>query len=94
MTNGAPAIFLPMLHYIESLETKPDLSRLHMLSGATEPPLTMMRGFEDLMSFQNTRFELVESVADSLTARTLVDHCISQHVVGDLDAATASLAKF
>ena len=48
ITNGAPAIFMPMLHYIESLETKPDLSRLRMMSGATEPPLAMMRGFEDL----------------------------------------------
>ena len=37
-----------MLHYIESLDEKPDLSRLRMMSGATEPPLTMMRGFRDL----------------------------------------------
>ncbi len=48
ITNGAPVIFLPMLHYIETLEVKPDLSRLRMLSGATEPPLPMMRGFKDL----------------------------------------------
>ncbi len=48
VTNGAPAIFLPMFHYIETLEEKPDLSRLRMLSGATEPPLTMMRGFREL----------------------------------------------
>ncbi len=48
VTNGAPTIFLPMLRYIETLETKPDLGRLRMLSGATEPPLAMMRGFEDL----------------------------------------------
>ena len=48
VANGAPAIFLPMLRYIEGLETKPDLSRLRMLSGATEPPLAMMRGFREL----------------------------------------------
>ncbi|MAO80154.1 long-chain-fatty-acid--CoA ligase [Microbacterium sp. UBA837] len=48
VANGAPAIFLPMLHYIETLEEKPDLSRLRMMSGATEPPLSMMRGFHDL----------------------------------------------
>lgn len=48
VTNGAPAIFLPMLHYIETLEDKPDLSRLRMMSGATEPPLSMMRGFQEL----------------------------------------------
>ncbi|WP_207345097.1 acyl-CoA dehydrogenase family protein [Arthrobacter sp. E3] len=49
---------------------------------------------KNLLAFQNTRFVLAECVADSLAARTLVDHCIAQHVTGDLDAATASLAKF
>lgn len=48
ITNGAPVIFLPMLHYIETLDVKPDLSKLRMLSGATEPPLSMMRGLYDL----------------------------------------------
>lgn len=49
---------------------------------------------QKLLAFQNTRFVLAECVADSLAARTLVDHCITQHVTGDLDAPTASLAKF
>ncbi|MEO7129773.1 MAG: acyl-CoA dehydrogenase family protein [Dermatophilaceae bacterium] len=49
---------------------------------------------QDLLSFQNTRFVLAECAADALAARTLVDHCITQHVAGRLDAATASLAKF
>jgi len=44
VANGAPAIFLPMLDYIRSLEVKPDLSRARLLSGATEPPLSLMRG--------------------------------------------------
>jgi acyl-CoA dehydrogenase len=48
----------------------------------------------DLLSFQNTRFVLAECAADALAARTLVDHCITEHVAGRLDAATASLAKF
>lgn len=48
IANGAPAIFLPMLHYIETLDEKPDFSRARLLSGATEPPLAMMRGFHDL----------------------------------------------
>ena len=46
--NGAPAIFGPMLEYIRTLETKPDLSRARFLSGATEPPLSMMRGYAEL----------------------------------------------
>ena len=48
VTNGAPAIFLPMLRYIETMKEKPDFRRLRMLSGATEPPLSMMRGFFEL----------------------------------------------
>lgn len=48
VTCGAPSIFLPMLHDLEARGAKPDFSRLVMLSGATEPPLSMMRGFHDL----------------------------------------------
>ncbi|WP_419887771.1 long-chain-fatty-acid--CoA ligase [Neobacillus niacini] len=46
--GGSPAIFLPMLHYIRTLEKKPDLSKARFLSGATEPPVSMMRGFKEL----------------------------------------------
>lgn len=46
--NGAPAIFQPMLQYVETLPVKPDFSRLRMLSGATEPPLSMMIGFHEI----------------------------------------------
>ena len=48
VANGAPAIFLPMLRYIETMENKPDFSRARLLSGATEPPLSLMRGFHEL----------------------------------------------
>lgn len=48
IANGAPAIFQPMLQYIETMPVKPDFSRMRMLSGATEPPLSMMIGFYDL----------------------------------------------
>ncbi len=48
VTNGAPTIFLPMLRYIETLPEKPDFGRLRMLCGASEPPLSMMRGFFEL----------------------------------------------
>lgn len=45
---GAPAIFMPMLQYIQNLSEKPDLTGLRMFSGATEPPLSMMKGYWDL----------------------------------------------
>ncbi|CAJ0895725.1 long-chain-fatty-acid--CoA ligase [Ralstonia flatus] len=48
VTNGAPAIFQPMLQYIKTMPVKPDFSRMRMLSGATEPPLSMMIGFHEL----------------------------------------------
>ncbi|MFE3189433.1 long-chain-fatty-acid--CoA ligase [Nocardia sp. NPDC059240] len=48
IANGAPAIFEPMLAYIAGLDTKPDFRRTRLLSGATEPPLSMMRGFHEL----------------------------------------------
>jgi acyl-CoA synthetase (AMP-forming)/AMP-acid ligase II len=48
LANGAPAIFGPMLDYIKSLPSKPDFSRARLLSGATEPPLPLMRDFYQL----------------------------------------------
>ena len=48
VTDGAPAIFMPMLDYIRDLDEAPDWEGLELLSGATEPPLDMMRGYEEL----------------------------------------------
>ncbi|MGE7920534.1 long-chain-fatty-acid--CoA ligase [Viridibacillus sp. NPDC093762] len=48
LTAGSPAIFHPMLQYIQSLENKPDLSKARFLSGASEPPVSLMRGFKEL----------------------------------------------
>lgn len=47
VANGAPAIFQPILDYIRTLEVTPDFSRTRLLSGATEPTLSLMRGFHD-----------------------------------------------
>ncbi len=52
IANGAPAIFQPMLQHIASLKEKPDLHNARLLSGATEPPLSMMRGFSELTGAQ------------------------------------------
>ncbi len=48
VSAGAPAIFMPLLEYIRKLEQKPDLRGVRLLSGATEPPVAMMRGFAEL----------------------------------------------
>lgn len=48
----------------------------------------------ELLKFQNTRFVLAECKTEALAARTLLDHCITLHLEGKLDAATASMAKY
>ncbi|WP_254824824.1 long-chain-fatty-acid--CoA ligase [Haloglomus halophilum] len=48
VTNGAPAIFMPMLDYIRDLDDIPNWNDLQMMSGATEPPLDMIRGYKEL----------------------------------------------
>lgn len=48
----------------------------------------------NLLGFQNTRFVLAECRTEALALRTFVDHCVSLHLKGELDAATASMAKY
>lgn len=47
ISQGAPAILIPMLHYLDSLPEKPKFTNLRIASGATEPPLSMMKGFSN-----------------------------------------------
>ncbi|MTE13389.1 acyl-CoA dehydrogenase [Nocardia sp. CT2-14] len=46
-----------------------------------------------LFEMQNTRFELAQCAILVRTARVFVDDCIARHLRGELDAATASMAK-
>ncbi len=48
VSAGAPAIFMPLLEYIRGLDKKPDLQGARFLSGASEPPVSMMKGFREL----------------------------------------------
>ncbi len=47
LNEGAPAILMPMLDYLRSLPEKPRFHNLRIVSGATEPPLAMMRGYAE-----------------------------------------------
>lgn len=49
---------------------------------------------EPLMAFQNTQFKLAECKTEAVIARTFVDSCIVSYMRGELDAATASMAKY
>ena len=47
-----------------------------------------------VLDFQNSKFKLAECKTLSLVARTFVDQCLVRHLQGELDAATASMAKY
>jgi alkylation response protein AidB-like acyl-CoA dehydrogenase len=44
--------------------------------------------------FQHIRFTLAEMATEARIARVFVDDCVARHVRGELDAATASMAKW
>ena len=46
ITAGAPAIFMPLLKYLQGLEPKPKFN-MRAASGASEPPLAMMKGLKE-----------------------------------------------
>jgi acyl-CoA dehydrogenase len=47
-----------------------------------------------LMALQNTRFELAECATLARVCRVFLDDCIASHLRGELDAVTASMAKY
>lgn len=48
---------------------------------------------ESLFELQNTRFEIADCATKVRVARVFVDDCIERHLRGELDAASASMAK-
>jgi acyl-CoA dehydrogenase len=48
---------------------------------------------QPILDFQNTKFTLAECKTEVLAGKTLMDHCIQRYLDGNLDAATASMAK-
>jgi acyl-CoA dehydrogenase len=47
-----------------------------------------------LLGFQNTQFKLAECKTEANVARAFVDSCILRHLKGELDPASASMAKY
>jgi acyl-CoA dehydrogenase len=47
-----------------------------------------------VLDFQNTKFKLAECKTEALIARTFVDQCVLKLVDKQLDATTASMAKY
>jgi acyl-CoA dehydrogenase len=46
-----------------------------------------------LAEFQNTRFKLAEAATQIMVGRAFIDRCVEQLLRGELDAATAAMAK-
>lgn len=49
---------------------------------------------KQLIDFQNTQFKLAECKTKATVAKVFVDHCIERLLKGELDASTASMAKY
>ncbi|MBC7668523.1 MAG: acyl-CoA dehydrogenase family protein [Gemmatimonadaceae bacterium] len=47
-----------------------------------------------ILDFQNTQFVLAECKTEATVAKVFVNHCTERHLKGELDAATASMAKY
>jgi len=47
-----------------------------------------------LLDFQNTRFQLAQCMTEAKLGRVFLDHCIERFIAGDLDDATAAMAKY
>jgi acyl-CoA dehydrogenase len=47
-----------------------------------------------VIEFQNTQFKLAELKSEATMARIFVDHCVAQHLKGELTTTTASMAKY
>ncbi|MEX3006870.1 acyl-CoA dehydrogenase family protein [Hoeflea sp. TYP-13] len=47
-----------------------------------------------VLDFQNTQFKLAELKSEATMARVFVNHCVEQHLKGELTPTTASMAKY
>ena len=47
VSGAVPAVLMTMLEFIRKMEKKPDLAGTKLISGGSEPPISLMRGFWD-----------------------------------------------
>lgn len=60
----------------------------------TEYTKTRMAFGKPLFALQNTRFELAHCASVAQIGRVFLDDCITKHLRGELDIATAAMAKY
>jgi fatty-acyl-CoA synthase len=71
---------MPLLDYIRGLDEKPDLRGARFLSGATEPPASMMKGFWDL-----TGVEIIHAYGATETTPLVTVNRIMPYVEKELN---------
>ncbi|WP_054032794.1 long-chain-fatty-acid--CoA ligase [Desulfatitalea tepidiphila] len=79
VSAGAPAIFMPLLEYIRGLDEKLDLGGARLLSGASEPPVAMMKGFWEL-----TGAEVIHAYGATETTPLVTTNRLMPWLVGEL----------
>lgn len=47
-----------------------------------------------IVEFQNTQFKLAELKSEATMMKVFLDHCVTQHLKGELSTTTASMAKY
>jgi acyl-CoA dehydrogenase len=74
------------------------LQAVATMEGAVEETVRYVKGRKafgkTLLEFQNTRFRLAEAATVTRVARTFIDRCIEEQLSGELDDASASMAKY
>jgi len=63
VATGVPAVFMPMLRYVETLHPRPDFKQLRLLCGGSEPPVSMMMGW-----YEFTGAEVVQAYGGTETS--------------------------
>ena len=82
ISAGAPAIFMPLLEHIRGLDEKPDFRGARFLSGATEPPVAMMKGFWEL-----TGAEIIHAYGATETTPLVTVNRLMPWMAQDMDEA-------
>jgi acyl-CoA dehydrogenase len=71
------------------------IGRIERALGVTLDYVKERKAFgQRLIDFQNTQFELAECKTEATIARIFVESLIGRHLEGQLDTATASMAKY
>ena len=88
VNEGAPAILMPMLEYIKTLPTPPEFKNLRMLCGATEPSLSLMKGFWNLGGA-----EIMHAYGATETTPTVTMNCLKPSLKNMSDEEKWELRK-